>query len=217
MPKHRRYASACQPREPWRPSTSYMQKAPFAEFVASAVVERDFPAEELPEVVLAGRSNVGKSSLINRLARAKGLARTSSTPGKTQSINFYRFNRSFFFVDLPGYGYARTGKDASRQWRRLVEQYFRERPTIALVLQLVDARLAPTVLDNELADWMDHLQLPRLVVATKADKLSGNQAAVQQRVISGTFGTGQVIMSSAVTGAGCKEIWERVVETIQNK
>jgi GTP-binding protein len=187
-----------------------------AEFVVSAVTQRDFPREGIAEVVLAGRSNVGKSSLINRLAGQRSLARTSATPGKTQSINFYRLNRSFFFVDLPGFGYAKVGKTASRQWRQLVEQYFRERPAIALVLQLVDARMPPTPLDVELADWLDHLEIPRMVVATKADKLSGNQRTVQARVLSDAFGGGPVIMSSAVTGMGCNEIWNRVTEATRS-
>ncbi len=183
-----------------------------AEFVVSAFSERDFPRDGLPEVVLAGRSNVGKSSLINRLTGQTGLARTSSTPGKTQSVNFYRLERSYFFVDLPGFGYAKAGKNASRQWRRLTDKYFRDRSAIVLVLQLVDARMPPTPLDIELADWLDHLGIPRLTVATKADKLSGNGRAAQLRVISAALGGGPAIMSSAVTGMGCDELWKRVVE-----
>jgi len=186
-----------------------------AEFIVSAFAERDFPRGGIPEVVIAGRSNVGKSSLINRLAEKKGLARISATPGKTQSINFYRFERTFFLVDLPGFGYARAGKAESQKWKRLVEQYFRDRQTITLVIQLVDARIPPTGLDLELAEWLNHLNIPRLVVATKADKLSGNERVVQSRVISNTLGGQPVILSSAVTGAGCKEIWKRVTEAIQ--
>jgi GTP-binding protein len=186
-----------------------------AKFVVSAFSERDFPREGIPEVVLAGRSNVGKSSLINRLAGSKCLARTSCTPGKTQSINFYRFERSFFLVDLPGFGYAKAGEAASRKWERLIEQYFRDRPTIALVIQFVDARMSPTALDLELAEWLDYLDIPRIVVATKSDKLSGNEKVVQSRVISNAFGGGPVILSSAVTGTGCKEIWQRLTETVQ--
>ncbi len=186
-----------------------------SEFVISAFSERDFPREGIPEVVLAGRSNVGKSSLINRLAANKGLARTSSTPGKTQSINFYRFERAFFLVDLPGFGYAKAGRTESRKWKRLIEQYFRDRPTISLVIHLVDARMPPTVLDLELAEWLDHLSIPRLIVATKSDKLSGNKRSAQSQVISSTFGGGPVILSSAVTGMGCTEVWQRVTEAIR--
>lgn len=188
-----------------------------AEFAACAVTERDFPLEGIPEVVIAGRSNVGKSSLINKLAGQKGLARTSSTPGKTQSINFYRFGGAFYLVDLPGFGYARAGKAVSRKWSRLIEQYFRVRSTIRLLIHLVDSRLEPTSLDLELQEWLNELRMPRLVVATKADKLSGNKKAVQQRVISAAFHGEPVIMGSAVTGIGCKEIWSRVVEATQGR
>jgi GTP-binding protein len=187
-----------------------------AEFVVSAVAERDLPCDGLPEVALAGRSNVGKSSLINRLAKNKSLARTSSTPGKTQSINFYRFDRSFYFVDLPGYGYAKAGKDASRKWRHSTEQYFQNRPAIVLVIQLVDARMPPTALDEELAKWLQHLAIPRMLVAAKADKLSRNQLRVHASMISEALGEEQVIMSSAITGTGYKEIWTRVVSATQN-
>ncbi len=187
-----------------------------AEFVVSAVKEFDFPSAGLPEVVLAGRSNVGKSSLINKLANSRGLARTSSTPGKTQSINFYRFDRAFFLVDLPGFGYAKVEKSASLGWKHLIENYFRDRSAIVLAIHLVDARLPPTKLDRELSAWLDFLEVPRLVVATKADKLSGNEKVVQQREISGAFGGKPVILASAVTGIGCKEIWKRVMESVRS-
>ncbi len=186
-----------------------------AEFVVSAYSRRDFPREGIPEIVFAGRSNVGKSSLLNRLAGRKNLARISSTPGKTQSINFYRINRSVYFVDLPGYGYAKVAKSASRQWKELIESYFHDRPTTTLVLHLVDARIAPTVLDLELAEWLQHLNVPYVVIGTKADKLSGNEKAAQLRVISTAFGGNSVILFSAVTGIGCKEVWKRVEEAAQ--
>ncbi len=188
-----------------------------AEFVISAVAERDFPRDGLPEIVIAGRSNVGKSSLINELTGQRNLARISSTPGKTQTINFYRLNRAFYFVDLPGFGYAKAGKAVSRQWKRAVEEYFRDRPAIAAVIHLVDARLAPTPLDLELAAWLDQLGIPRITVGTKADKLSGNGRPAQMRVISAALGGGPVIMSSAVTGMGCSEIWTRAVEAARSR
>ena len=183
-----------------------------ADFVISAVSENDFPREEIPEVVFAGRSNVGKSSLINRLTGNSKLARTSTTPGKTQSINFYRLNRSFFFVDLPGYGYAKAGKAAVRHWKRLVDQYFQKRSTIVLAIQLIDARMPPTELDVQLAGWLEKLDVPRMLVATKSDKLSNNQQREQLRVISNSFGGQPVVMSSAKTGTGCKDIWKRVLQ-----
>jgi len=186
-----------------------------AEFVVSAVSARDFPRETLPEVAVAGRSNVGKSSLVNLLT-GKNLARISSTPGKTRVINFYRFRRAFFLADLPGFGYARVPKAESRKWRQLVNQYFESRPAIALVIQLVDARMNPTPLDLQFAQWLDNLGMPRLIVATKSDKLSGNERAARQHAISEAFGGEPVILSSTVTGAGSKEIWKRVAEAAQS-
>jgi GTP-binding protein len=182
------------------------------EFVLSAVSESDFPREGIPEVVFAGRSNVGKSSLINRLAGKEKLARTSSTPGKTQSINFYRLNRSFFFVDLPGYGYAKAEKAAMQQWTRLIERYFRTRDTIVLVVQLIDSRMPPTDSDRQLSAWLAKMDVPCMLVATKVDKLSSNQQRAQARIISNSFGGQSVVMSSAKTGAGCKDIWKQVLQ-----
>lgn len=183
-----------------------------ADFVISAVSESDFPHEGIPEIVFAGRSNVGKSSLINRLVGNAKLARTSNTPGKTQSINFYRINGAFFFVDLPGYGYAKAGKFAVQQWKKLIELYFGNRSTIVLVIQLVDSRMPPTSLDLRLSEWLAKLKIPRMLVATKSDKLSNNQRAASMRVISNSPGAQSVVISSAETGSGCKEIWKRVLQ-----
>jgi GTP-binding protein len=183
-----------------------------SEFVISATSERDFPREGIPEVVFAGRSNVGKSSLMNRMAGNKGLARTSSTPGKTQSVNFYRINRDFFFVDLPGFGYAKAGKSAIQQWKDLVEIYFRRRAVIALVIQLVDSRMPPTKMDLQLYEWLESLVLPHMVASTKSDKLSNTQQGLQLRAMSNVFGEQSLVMSSAKTGVGCKEIWKRVLQ-----
>jgi len=181
-----------------------------AEFIISAVSERDFPREELPEIVFAGRSNVGKSSLINRLVEKRKLARTSSMPGRTQSINYYRIDNSCFFVDLPGFGYSKAGKSASAQWKKLIERYFQVRRTIALTVQLVDSRMRPTAMDLQLAEWLDALGTPRLVVAAKSDKLSNNQKVTQLKAISESLKNQNVVMSSAETGAGCREIWNRI-------
>jgi len=183
-----------------------------AEFIISAVSEGDFPQEGIPEVVFTGRSNVGKSSLINQLTRIRRLARTSSTPGKTQSINFYRINGSYFFVDLPGFGYAKAGKQAIRQWKRLIDQYFQNRSLIVLAVQLIDSRMPPTSLDLHLSEWLEKLNIARMLVATKSDKLSNNQRVAQSRIISDSFGGQPIVMSSAETGAGCKEIWKRVLQ-----
>jgi len=181
-----------------------------AEFIKSAVSERDFPSKGIPEVVFTGRSNVGKSSLINRLAGNQKLARTSSTPGKTQSINYYLLGRRFYFVDLPGFGYAKAGKSAIQKWKDLIERYFHKQSTIALVIQLVDSRMPPTGIDLQLAEWLDEFQLPRIVVATKSDKLSNNRKSQQSRLISKFMGGRSVVMSSAKTGEGSREIWKQV-------
>jgi GTP-binding protein len=186
-----------------------------AEFVISAVAVNDFPCDGLPEVVIAGRSNVGKSSLINRLVQQKSLARTSTTPGKTQSINFYRIDRSFYLVDLPGYGYAKVGRNLRHRWRHDTEQYFHNRPAVVLVVQLVDARMPPTELDMELAKWLQHLGTPRIIVATKADKLSGNKLPVHASMISKAMGGEEVIMSSAASGIGYSRLWAQVVSAAQ--
>jgi GTP-binding protein len=183
-----------------------------AEFVTSAVSHSDFPQEGIPEVVFAGRSNVGKSSLINRLTGIEKLARTSSGPGKTRTINFYRLNGLFFFVDLPGYGYAKGGKMAVERWKKLIDQYFRNRATIVLAVQLIDSRMSPTQSDLQFSQWLERLKAPRMIVATKSDKLSNNQRCMQQRVISESLGGESVVMSSAKTGIGMKEIWKRVLQ-----
>jgi GTP-binding protein len=182
------------------------------EFVTSAVSTSDFPREGIPEIVIAGRSNVGKSSIINRLAGKAKLARTSSTPGKTQSINFYRIDNAFYFVDLPGYGYAKASKSAVQQWKKLIEQYFEIRSTIVLVIQLVDSRMPPTNLDLRLSEWLAKLKMPRMIVATKSDKVSNNQRNESIRVLASSFGVQSVVMSSAETGAGCKEIWKQILQ-----
>jgi GTP-binding protein len=182
------------------------------DFVISAVSEQDFPKDGIPEIVFAGRSNVGKSSLINALTGKAGLARTSSTPGKTQTINFFRINRSCFFVDLPGFGYAKASKSAIRQWKDLIERYLVNRETIAIVVQLVDSRLPPTKQDLQLFDWLDGFRISHMLVGTKIDKLSASQKSAQIRLFSNSFRGQTVLMSSTKTGIGCKELMKKVLE-----
>ena len=146
-----------------------------AEFLLSASTTRQFPAETLPEIAFAGRSNVGKSTLINSLLNRKKLVKTSSTPGKTQLINFFKINDQFYFVDLPGYGYAKVPESVRRKWQNLVEAYLSERKTLRNVVLIIDCRHNPTLQDRQLLDWLEYYQRPSLIVASKIDKLKRGQ------------------------------------------
>src|SRR3954453_21099074 len=143
-----------------------------AEFVRSAFERAHWLSDGRPEVSFLGRSNVGKSSLINSLLLRKALARTSNTPGRTQSINYFLINNSFYFVDLPGYGYARVSKAMRSDWGKLAEEYLSWSQRLRLCVQLIDARHQPTELDLQLNEWLLFHEKPHLIVATKADKLS---------------------------------------------
>jgi len=188
-------------------------------FERSAHRPQDEPREAGPDVVFMGRSNVGKSSLINRLLGTKNLARTSSTPGRTQSVNFYRVNESFYFVDLPGYGYARVPEAVRRSWGPMIDGFLkRRRERIALAVLLLDARHDPTDQDAQLRDWLVAKRIRFLAVATKSDKLSGNGLARMKRVFRDRFGNEGVseapVMASAKTGRGIKEIWRHLDEAL---
>jgi GTP-binding protein len=186
-----------------------------ARFEASAFSSADEPREAGPEVVFLGRSNVGKSSMINRLLGTKGLARTSSTPGRTQSVNFYRVNDRFWFVDLPGYGYAKVPEAVRRTWRPMIEGFLgRHGERIAVAVVLVDARREPTDFDRLMRDWLLDRKIPHLVVATKADKLSGNGRAEAARALRTVFGP-DVVLASAETGTGIREIWRAIDEALE--
>ena len=150
-----------------------------SEFVISAAAPAQFPKAPTPEVAFAGRSNVGKSSLLNSLVNRKGLAKTSATPGKTQQINFFRINDRYHFVDLPGYGYAKVSKTEREAWVRLIESYLSDRPQLKLVAALSDIRHEPTALDRDLFQWLDAIGRPFVIVLIKYDKVS--PAAAQAR------------------------------------
>jgi len=182
-------------------------------FVQASYKPSDEPQDLGPDVVFLGRSNVGKSSLINRLLGTKGLARTSSQPGRTQSINFYRINDALFFVDLPGYGYAKVPESVRRAWGPMVEGFLEHRrERIAAALLIVDARREPTELDRVMKEWLEARSIPYLVAATKTDTLSGNGRARAQRALLKAYGKAQLaegpVMTSAKTGAGVREIWK---------
>lgn len=183
-------------------------------FEVAAYRPGDEPRASGPDVIFLGRSNVGKSSLINRLLGVRGLARTSSQPGRTQSVNFYRINERFNFVDLPGYGYAKVPAEVRRAWGPMVEGFLERRgKRIALALLVVDARHEPSELDRTMRDWLEAKEIPYLVAATKADKLSGNGRARAERAVGQSLGAsaaGGPVLVSAQTGLGARAIWSHL-------
>ena len=181
-----------------------------AKFIAAARSPESFPKDRRPEIVFTGRSNVGKSSLINSLLGVKGLARTSSTPGRTQSINFFLINDEFYFVDLPGYGYAKTSKENRRAWGKLIEKYLAERQQLVLSILIVDARHEPSPLDLQMKSWLQHSGIPYLVVSTKVDKLSSNERRRSRERAEQILKTDRVIPYSSLTGEGAKHIWNEI-------
>ncbi|QTH44097.1 YihA family ribosome biogenesis GTP-binding protein [Cohnella sp. LGH] len=188
------------------------------EFVISAVGPSQYPEGDLPEVALAGRSNVGKSSLINKMLLRRNLARTSQQPGKTQTLNYYMIHAELgelFFVDFPGYGYARVSKSEREAWGKMIERYLREREPLKLVLQLVDVRHPPSADDVRMYEWLSHYGIPMIVVATKADKVSRSQWPKHLKVIRQTLGMpGHVplVLFSSETGQGRDELWSLIAQ-----
>lgn len=174
------------------------------------------PTHAFPEVAFAGRSNVGKSSLINTLVRRKKLARVSNTPGRTREIHFFRINADFVLVDLPGYGYARISKERRAEWRPLIEGFLRESAGLRGVVQLLDARHDPTGDDLQMLDFLSDLGAPVIVAATKVDKLSPGALAERMGAIASTIGVDeeQIIPFSAVTRRGRDELAEAIVELV---
>lgn len=157
------------------------------EFLTSAAQARQFPASNLREIAFVGRSNVGKSSLLNGLVNRRNLARTSSTPGKTRQINFFRINDRFSFVDLPGYGYAKVSKDERESWRRTIEAYLTGRDQLSLVVSLIDVRHDPTALDIELADWLESIGRDFVIVLTKSDKVKKGEVTAREEQVREMF------------------------------
>lgn len=176
------------------------------------------PRDPGSDVLFLGRSNVGKSSLINRLLGIRGLARTSGTPGRTQSVNFFHINGAFWFVDLPGYGYAKVPKAVQASWRPMVEGVLgRRRDRSALAILIVDARREPTEPDRAMVDWLEARETPYVVVSTKVDKLSGNaraKAAKAARAIAGPNCVSDPILVSSKTGTGIKDVWRHLDEAL---
>ena len=189
-------------------------KVETARFVLAAYRREDLLRDGLPEVALVGRSNVGKSSLLNRLVARSKLARISSTPGRTRAINYFSINERFYLVDLPGYGYAKVSKAERNTWAKLMDLYFQQEHERRLLIQLVDARVGATPLDVQARDYLQSLGANGEVVATKIDKVKRGQRKAALDRISETLGLGDrsPIPFSAQTGEGTKDIW-RVIDT----
>jgi len=188
------------------------------DLVKTAGEPRDFPRAELPEVAAVGRSNVGKSSLLNCLFGVKGMAFVSKTPGRTQVVNFYRVGSEMVLVDLPGYGFAKVPEAVRRKWDSLVTSYLFERKGLALVLLLVDARREPMENDREVRDLLERAGLPYVVVATKSDKLSRGRLGSEMKKLEKVYGASgniPVIPFSAVTSEGRKELWKTIVNHVR--
>ncbi len=184
-----------------------------SEFITSAGNPDLFPGDGLPEIAFLGRSNVGKSSLINTLVGRKGLAFTSSTPGRTQTVNFYRIEEAFYFVDLPGYGYARVPPQHRLPWKKLIEGYLEKRGNLRLCCLILDARRGWMPQDLDLKRWLEYHGRQYLVVTTKTDKLNRSE---QERGLRAVRLEGvEPQPFSAVTGRGVREIWQVISKTLQ--
>ena len=183
-----------------------------ADFLQSAARADQFPRDGRPEVAFAGRSNVGKSSLINRLLGRRALARTSSTPGRTRTINFYSVNDACLFVDLPGYGYAKVSRAVQEEWWAVVEAYLTDRVPLRGVVHLTDARHPPTEQDRELQEFLAAIRVPCVHVLTKGDKVPRGQRAAAQRAARETLGPAspEAIVFSAETGEGVADLWRAI-------
>ncbi|AKS39117.1 GTP-binding protein [Anoxybacillus gonensis] len=180
------------------------------EMVISAVKPEQYPAGQLPEFALAGRSNVGKSSFINKMINRKNFARTSSKPGKTQTLNFYRINDALYFVDVPGYGFAKVSKTEREAWGKMIETYFTTREQLKAALLIVDLRHPPTKDDVMMYEFLKHYNIPTLVIATKADKIPRGKWQQHAKVAKETLRLipdDELIIFSAETGQGKDEAW----------
>jgi GTP-binding protein len=191
-------------------------KVASAEFLKSALKEADWPRDQTPEVAFLGRSNVGKSSLMNSLLGVRGLARASSTPGRTQSLNFFLINGQFRFVDLPGYGFARAPKAIKAEWSQAAEDYLAKREQLVLSIHIVDSRHEPSRQDLQLHEWLVHHRKPHLIVATKSDKLSNNELRHNIGRVERVFQTDQVVIYSAIKKRGRAELWGAIEKSLKS-
>ncbi|MEN0644306.1 ribosome biogenesis GTP-binding protein YihA/YsxC [Alkalicoccobacillus gibsonii] len=182
-----------------------------------AVKPEQYPNTFLPEIALAGRSNVGKSSFINKMINRKSLARTSGQPGKTQTLNFYEINEKIHFVDVPGYGFAKVARSVRDQWGKMIEQFFMEREQLKAVLLLVDSRHKPSKEDKLMYDWLFHFNIPVIVVATKGDKIPKSKWQKHLKIISDELEMreeDQLFLFSSETGYGREPVWRAIQKMI---
>ncbi|OQY12608.1 MAG: YihA family ribosome biogenesis GTP-binding protein [Desulfobacteraceae bacterium 4572_19] len=190
-----------------------------AEFITSAVKPSQYPVGELSEIAFAGRSNVGKSSLINTLVNRKKLVKTGSTPGRTQLINFFNINKEFTFVDLPGYGYAKVPEHIRKQWAPMIETYLSTRQTLKGVVLLIDIRRTPKKEEIDLIAWLDSYNIPVQIILTKADKLSVNKRRQRPVIIAESLclKKDNFVMFSAKSRMGLKKLWNEIERLLDNR
>ena len=182
-----------------------------AEFVVSAVKAAQFPRDGRPQIAFAGRSNVGKSSVINALLHRKNLVKTSATPGKTQLINFFVINGTLYFVDLPGYGYAHVPKAVTDAWAPMIEGYLKDSPRLAAVVVLLDSRRDPDQRDLRLLQWLAQYSIPAIVALTKADKLNRQESELARRTVQQALDLpAPPLLTSAKSGQGMRELWTEI-------
>lgn len=190
----------------------------YADILISAVNKAQYPTTNYPEIALAGRSNVGKSSFINKLINRKSLARTSSKPGKTQTLNFYDIEHLFYFVDVPGYGYAKVSKSERAKWGQMLEEYFTTRDTLQKVFLLMDFRHEPTGEDVQMKEFVEYFNIPYEIIATKIDKVprgKWNQHESKFRKKLQLPKDKQILLFSAETGENKEKIWNVIHDAIQ--
>ncbi|MBM7644737.1 GTP-binding protein [Scopulibacillus daqui] len=183
------------------------------EFIISAVQPSQYPKDGLPEIALAGRSNVGKSSLINKLCNRKNIARTSQKPGKTQTLNYYKINDKFYFVDVPGYGYAKVSKKEKQAWGRMLETYFTTNKQLKAVIQIVDLRHPPSNDDQQMYEFLKYYEIPTIIVATKADKIPKGKLQKHQKIVKEVLNiepNDPITLFSAHSGFGKDELWRTI-------
>jgi GTP-binding protein len=189
-----------------------------AEFLTGAVSCKQYPDSVCPELAFVGRSNVGKSSLINSLLNRKKLVKTSQTPGKTQEINFFKINDSFIFADLPGYGFAKVPQVVRKHWKKMIEDYLLKREALLAVIFIIDMRRNPSPLDLDLKTWLETHGIEYLLVATKVDKLSQSEATKQVNKLNVAYfneGEDKLLVYSSKSGRGRKELWQKIINRME--